>query len=521
MDHSEYPVQWEVEADIVVVGGGGAGFSAAVSAAQSGMRVVLLEKAGRVGGTTALAVGSIAAAGTSLQQRVGICDSPTLHLNDVARIVANRPGTENVELRRVLIEAAPQAVEWLRRLGVEFYGPMPAAGSSQPRLHNAIPNARAYIAVLSRAARRLGVAVHTGVRVTRLHRDSNGRVSGVLGVRDQDQSHCAFRARRAVILATGYFHANEAMRAQYMSPQASQVDSLIAGQTGDGHLLAMQAGAELVNMGVGSHPEFRFVAPASRGVVDRLPINPWLLKALWWASTWIPKWLFLPMVKGLLIAHTAPSPRLFDEGAILVNSEGRRFVNELEPFEYSVASQPGKAAYLLFDQQVAARYARWPNYVSTAPGIAYAYLPDYRRLRPDIYRRGANLGELAQAVGISANGLCDTVQAYNCSVEAGCDRDYGRQQLGGGIRVPPFHLMGPAKSYFVDSQGGPAVNTRCQVLHDSGQAIPGLYAVGALAKGGLLYGGAGSDLAWAFTSGRLAAQYAAEEAALGLRGAGE
>src|SRR4029077_5615586 len=97
-------------------------------------------------------------------------------------------------------------------------------------------------------------------------------------------------------------------------------------------------------------------------------------------------------------------------------------------------------------------------------------------------------------------------------VRVGGPDEFGRADLGSGLITPPFHVMGPAKSYFVDSQGGHAVDTSCHVLAAAGRPIPPLYAVGALAKASLLYGGAGFDLAWVFTSARIAGRSAAIEA---------
>lgn len=504
---------WQYEADIVVVGGGGSGLAAAVSAAQNKQSVILLEKAPRIGGTTALAVGSIAAADTALQKSAGVQDSPALHFDDIGKIVQTRSGKENINLRRVLTTNGAETVRWLNGLGVEFYGPSPAPGTTVPRMHNAVPNARAYVTTLGNAAQHLGVKILTDMRARHLVRDERGRIIGVGAQTSDADDTIRVRARKAVILATGYFHADPELRKQYISAQADNVDSIEPNQTGDGHRMAMEAGAQLVNMGVDSAPEFRFVTTPGRALSARLPTHPAFAKAMRFGATWMPKPLFLQIVKSVLTSYTAPTRKLFQEGAILLNADGKRFVNELTDFEYVVAAQPNKVAYLLFDQRVAAKFSSYPNYVSTAPGIAYAYLPDYRRLRPDIYKSAPTLERLAAAVGLPVDAVRETVETYNRFVSQDEDAEFGRTLLGNGILTAPFHILGPAKSYFVDSQGGPAVNEQLQVLDTDGQPIPGLYAAGAVSKGALVYGGAGFDLSWVFTSARLAGRYASAEIA--------
>jgi fumarate reductase flavoprotein subunit len=156
---------------------------------------------------------------------------------------------------------------------------------------------------------------------------------------------------------------------------------------------------------------------------------------------------------------------------------------------------------------LARKFSAWPYFVSTAAGIAYAYVQDYERDVPEIISKGDALEEAAK-IHPKPGALVQTVKRYNRFVEKGRDEDYERSPLGEGVLKPPFYVMGPAVGYIGVTIGGLGVNTRFQVLDQSGKAIPGLFAGGRTA-GGLILMGHGLNLAWAFTSGRLAGKIAA------------
>jgi succinate dehydrogenase/fumarate reductase flavoprotein subunit len=158
----------QVSADLAVVGGGGSGLAAALEAAQRGLKVVVLEKAAKLGGTTALSVGSIMAAGTPAQIRAGVKDSPQAHAFDLDRIRTAMGVDDDPELRRVLTENVAETIAVLRSLGLNFLGPLPQPPHSAPRLHQVMPTSPAYIFQLGRHCRRLGVDVRVAAPATRL-----------------------------------------------------------------------------------------------------------------------------------------------------------------------------------------------------------------------------------------------------------------------------------------------------------------------------------------------------------------
>jgi succinate dehydrogenase/fumarate reductase flavoprotein subunit len=171
---------------------------------------------------------------------------------------------------------------------------------------------------------------------------------------------------------------------------------------------------------------------------------------------------------------------------------------------YAISSQPDRLAYIVFDERIAQKFNKWPYYISTGQGVAYAYLADYRRNRKDIFRKAATVKELADKLGISDRSLEETVKRYNGFADQSKDEDFGRNLLGQGIQIPPFYALGPLKSYVAFTEGGLEVTPHMEVLDKGGKVIKGLFAAGSVGQGGVLLYGHGSHLLWAFTSGRIA-----------------
>lgn len=191
-----------------------------------------------------------------------------------------------------------------------------------------------------------------------------------------------------------------------------------------------------------------------------------------------------------------PENSLFDDGAILINRRGERFCDETvwPNREIAVASQPGKESFILLDERLVARYSQWPNFISTAPKIAYAYVSDYLKLRSDVAVQKHSLAQLASARGLPAAVVSATVDAFDSASER------RTPQLKGNRWV----LLGPLRAWFTTTEGGAAINDQFQVLDTNGESIPGLLAVGQNGLGGQILWGHGLHIAWAMTSGRLA-----------------
>jgi fumarate reductase flavoprotein subunit len=486
--------------DVIVVGGGGTGLAAAIEARCLGRSVVLLEKNETLGGTTGLSVGSITATGTSHQLAAGVFDSPQDHFDDMPGFAGELASRDNVGLRKLLTDSMPDTFRWLQSLGLVFYGPMPEPPHRKPRMHTILPNSRAYIHVLERHARKLGVEIYESMRVMELIRE-NGRVvgvsTGVGGVRRE------FRARGGIILASGDYSASGQLKARFMSPEVAKVDPINPTSEGDGQSMGLDAGSKVLNGDLSLGPEIRFIPPERETFVRKLPPYRWLARFMAWSMDHMPQWLLRPFVMSFVTTWLAPSMKLFEEGAVLINANGEHFVDELAKPALALPDQPGKIGYILLDKTMAEKFSGWPYFISTAPGIAYAYLADYRRNRKDVYHSARSLKRLARKLDMDPETLEKAIEKNNAAIErGGCQK---RPKLG----TPPFVALGPVKSSIIFTDGGLAVNQDLQVLGDGDQPIAGLYAAGSAGQGGLLLEGHGHHLGWAFTSGRIAGRNAA------------
>ena len=494
----------KTDIDIVVVGGGGAGLAAASEAARLGLKVLLLEKDRKLGGSTAWSVGSISATGTPHQKRAGIEDSPDAHFADMGLLAGSHANRDNLALRRLLVDNIRETMDWLMSTGLEFVGPMPEPPHRQPRMHNVLPNSRAFPYHLRRDCRSLGVQIRTNVVVDGLIEEA-GRIAGV-STRSPGKPPEAVRAKRGVILAGGDFSANPAMKEHFGGPEMRGLAAVNPNATGEGIAVGLAHGGTVVNGDIIRGPILRFIPPLRPSLVQRLPPSRRIGRFMRWAFETMPPERLRPFVMKFLTTAVSPSAALFREGAILVTHRGGRFTDELHHPAADLARQPRGLGYLVFDATVAEKFSAWPNYISTAPGIAYAYLDDYRRSRKDIFHCAGTPEALAKKMGMRPRALSGGLQAYNDNLD-GVPRGERRRLL-----QPPFYGLGPVRSHVVFTDGGLAITERMEVKRRDGSIIAGLYAAGSNGQGGVLLEGHGHHLGWAFVSGRLAARAAAQAA---------
>ena len=325
-----------------------------------------------------------------------------------------------------------------------------------------------------------GVPVWLGAALTGLHME-DGRVTGVEATRDGRP--VLVRASRGVLIATGGFERNEAMRQRYQrSPVGTEWTTGSAGNTGDGILAGEAAG----------------------GALD-------LMDDAWWGPS-------IPLSGGpyfCLAERSLP-------GCILVNGAGQRFVNESAPYVDAVHAMydahspdnPHIPAYLVFDQ----RYRN--SYV-------FAGMPPRKPLPRRWYRAGAvfraaSLAELAAEIGVDGEGLAKTVARFNEFAGAGRDEDFGRGSSAydryysdprcrpnpnlAPLDRPPFYAATIVPGD-LGTKGGLRTDERARVLRPDGTAIAGLYAAGNASASvmGHSYAGAGATIGPAMTFGYLAA----------------
>lgn len=427
-------------------------------------------------------------------KRAGIEDTAEDHAQDAGLFApAEIEERNNCELRRYFLDHAADTLHWLTRLGLNFHGPSPEPPNRVPRMHNVVPGARAYITTLQTRFQQLGGVILCNAGVERLV-CQNRRVVGVIALQSGREQE--FQARRGVVLAAGDFANSPELIKTFKGDRFSEIEGINPFSTGDGHRLAEQAGARLLNMDVTYGPELRFVPPSRRSFLNLLPTEGIATKLMGRLLPYLPKSVVNVFIRRLLVTWQHPENALFDDGAILVNHLGRRFCDERDSpgREIAIAAQPGKLCYILLDQRLIQRYSAWPHFISTAPQIAYAYVDDYLRLRADIAVRARTLEALATRRGINASALQETIDSLDAQ-----KRECRADLLEGHDWV----LLGPAKAYFTTTEGGASINERFQVLTDQGIPIEGLYAVGQNGLGGQILWGHGLHIAWAMTSGRL------------------
>lgn len=463
-------------ADVLVVGGGGAGMAAALSAREAGADVLLLEKTDELGGTTAMAIGSYTVAETSLQAERGIEDSVEAHFEDVGKFVRqavesprhvnlDRRGDltekDDLALRRTMVEYGPDTFEWLREKGLAFEGPFPEPPHRVPRMHNVQPNTDAYGDVLGEAVESAGVDVRYGKTATELLTDDGA----VVAVRTDDGD--VYGARDGIVLATGGFVADRELREEHTTDH--RAPPISDHGSGAGHRMARDVGASLVNMDL-QWLSFRLGDP------------------LW----------------------TEPAvPALTDAGAVLVTGEGSRYVNELSDYDQLFSSTlefTDGECYVVFDDAIAERFSAWPEYVSTFPGTAYGYVAEYEET--EFLSTADDLATLAAEASMNSERFETTIESYNAAAVGDRVDTYGRPALAGSLDTPPYYALGPVRPYALITDGGVRVNTRLEALDGNGSPVRGLYAVGDTA-GGPLRLGHGHHHLWLFTSGRIAGREAA------------
>lgn len=444
----------QLDADVVVVGGGGAGISAAISAAQAGKSVVLIEKVGYLGGATMMSGGLIPAVGTKQQVEAGIEDDIEWFVRDMMR-------PNNYSVRQDLVytvaRQAKPTIEWLEEVGVKFSVVTSSLyyGQSNYRMHLAEGSGKgltetmiAYLNAMDNVTVLL-TTPGTGLAV------ENDKVVGVYAQSATDGK--LFIKAENTILASSGFGANQAMIQQYIPEMIHAFPYVAPGATGEGILWGQQLGAAVANMGAYQGHAFYsedFGASIDQGIANR--------------------------------------------GGIMVNINGVRFQNEYNGYsELSphVLAQPDHHVYLVFDEANAEKTAKFADY--QAKGIVIT----------------ANTAEeLAELTGMNAQALVKTFEGYQASIERGED-EFNRTKLPESFKAP-FHAI-KITGDLRHTQGGLVTDLAGHVLREDYSLISGLYAAGGVTESFSSEGGAaymsGNGLLQAIIFGKIAGEYAASE----------
>lgn len=465
-------------ADVIVVGAGIAGLSAALEASANGARVILVD-ANSVGGGHAVKAGGFALVDTALQRAKGIEDSPDRAFGDWA-LRGDDPDT--YWAWRYAEESSAQVYDWLTASGVEFKMVLPTSEDRVPRFHFTAGTAvNAVVPLLRKAIFDTDIEMLWNTRAVALAK-SGGRITGIK-VRDERSGRERLLRSSAVILATGGLQNNlDAVRANWSADEPLPPRILRgAGHfaTGDGYRLAEWAGADLRDMqkqvifynGV-PDPRDR---ERSRGIVAQNP------------------------------------------AAIWVDASGRRFMDEsadAKSVTQRMRASDNPGYWMIFDADGARRFS-----MRDAPWLNRETIRTEVLDNPAIVHKAKSIKGLARLAGLPEHGLQTTVETWNRMVEFEEDFQFARFDKRSmrnikTVSKPPFYAV-RTWPLTRKSMGGPAINPRAQVLDADRQPIAGLYAAGELTGVAGIngsHGGAGTFLGPSVLTGRIAGAEAALEA---------
>ena len=444
----------ENDYDVVIIGSGGTGLSAAIQANELGMKVAVLEKEEELGGNTNRASSGMNAAETNVQLHHGVIDNVADFYHETYKD-GGRLNDKDM-LGYFVYHTAP-AIDWLADHDIKLDDITITGGMSKKRTHrpaSMAPIGGFLVNSLLKLVAQEDIPVFNKTKVTELRRADDGRVNGVKV--DADGITKIINAK-AVILATGGFGASKEYIKRFRPDLESYKTTNQPGATGDGLKLAENVGAELMQMNlVQVHPTVQ-------------QDNPHV-------------YLIGEAVRG--------------EGAILVNAEGKRFVNELNTRKIvsnAITALPEHSAYLILDQGIRDHVKAIEFYDKVGLVV-----------------HGETIEDLAKKINVDPSNLKQTVATWNQAVENHDDAEFGRTTgMDRGITNPGFFAIhiAPAIHY---TMGGIHITPKTQVLDGNGDIIKGLFAAGEVAGG--LHGNnrvGGNSIAETIVFGRQAGQQVA------------
>lgn len=438
------------EYDVIIVGSGATGLISAIQAAELGLKPVVFEKMDKLGGNSTRASSGMNAAETYVQLNHHVVDSFEDFYNDT---YIGGGKQNNVELLKYFTSHAGLTIDWLKQHGIELEDLTITGAINTTRTHR--PNSQAPIGAylvtsFLQIIEKMGFEVYNNVSVDKITRDDE-KITGVVISDVNGNQHQV--AGKAVLLATGGFGANKELIGQYRKDLTIYRTTNQEGATGDGLKLATDVGAALVDM-------------------DQIQVHPTVQQDNDHA------FLIGEAIRG--------------EGAILVNTDGNRFVNELDTRQKvtdAINEQATKHAYLILDAEV----------VNHAPAVRF-----YDSIGMVVH--GQSVDELANNIDVDADNLAQTIDAWNQAV-ANHDDQFGRKTgMDRQLNHPDFMAIhiAPAVHY---TMGGIKINHYTQVLNQDDQVINGLFAAGETSGG--LHGNnriGGNSIAETVVFGRQAGQ---------------
>ena len=488
------------EADVVIVGAGGAGMTAALTAVENGAKVVVVESQAAVGGNSVRATGGMNAGETPYQDKaafgqaagvdktlasvestyadhavinqladvvelqwasyqqnaVGYFDS--VELMQLDTIIGGK-GINDPALVKVLAENSSEGVEWLRKYNINLDNTGAFGGASVNRIHWPKVDGKK-VSVGAYMIPLLEEACNASENITILKETTATEIimvdGAAKGIKATGKTGNTVTVNAdAVILAAGGFGANLEMVASYKPELAGFMTTNAAGLQGQGIAMAQAVGAAVVDMEqIQIHPTVQFDTAA----------------------------LITEGLRG--------------DGAILVNAEGKRFIDEVGTRDVVSAAeiaQTGSYSWLIVDQRMLDASSTIAGYVKK--GFVFS---------------GETYEALAEKIGVPAEAFAETMNAWNACVAAKEDKEFGRVSFANPLDTAPYYAI-KVTAGIHHTMGGVKINTETQVLNEAGEAIPGLYAAGEVTGGvhgaNRLGGNAVSDFV---VFGRIAGDEAAE-----------
>ena len=462
-----------VEADVVVVGAGGAGMTAAITAAGEGKSVVILESQSMVGGNSVRATGGMNAGKTVYQDENEFGESagvektlkaaaekyadnetitalaktvseqwaayqanPTGYFDSVELMeldtMIGGKGINDPALVETLCENSADAIDWLDEHGITLHNVSSFGGASVKRIHRPVNDEGKVVSVgsymiplLQENCEKAGVKMMLDTTATEILTDANGAAVGVKATGASGETVTV--NAKAVVLATGGFGANLDMVVKYKPELKGFMTTNAPGIQGQGIEMAEAIGAATVDM-------------------DQIQIHP------------------------TVEANTAAliTEGLRGDGAVLINAEGKRFIDEVGTRDVVSAAeiaQTGSYSWLVVDQAMADNSSVIQGYIKKGYTVT-----------------GATYEELAKAMGVDEAALAETMNNWNGYVEAKNDPDFGRTSFANPLNTAPYYAIKVTAGVH-HTMGGLRINPNTEVLNENGEVIPGLFAAGEVTGG--------------------------------------
>ncbi|MBQ4075758.1 MAG: FAD-dependent oxidoreductase [Clostridia bacterium] len=455
------------DADVIVVGAGGAGLSAALAAVENGAeKVIVLEMTGKTGGALNFTSGSMSAAGTKIQKEEGVEDTVESYISDIMNNGDDFGGQPNKELITVYANEAAETFDWLYDNGVKecltadrvtgkysVFAPEHAL-YSVPRTYKGSPKDKvnykspAHEVLDKLVAAEDKIEIRLNTKVTKLVANEKGQVLSVVA-----NDEYTLTASKAVIMCTGGYSSNSKLMGEYTEYGEYYLAGGAPGADGHGIRLMQEVGAGITAM-------------------EAIPTFPMGLT------------LKADETRGQIA-----STYTWKTGGIVVNQEGKRFTNETEsnpaPREVALEEQPGAVQYDIYTDKILADLAATGQNFFMA-----AYFANETSLGAHVMYSGNTIEELAAAINVPAENLKKTIEDYNAAVEKGEPDEFGREYNVKNTYNLATNKVEGEKYYAIRlhalcvmTLGGVTCNANMQVLDEAGNVIPGLYAAGETVGG--------------------------------------